>query len=36
MPKVPAWLLKGQPRRDTLKEKMQPGWEPEWLEPENE
>lgn len=35
MPKVPAWLLKGQGRRETLKEKMQPGWEPEWLEPEN-
>jgi len=33
MPKVPAWLLKGQPKRESLKEKMQPDWEPEWLEP---
>jgi uncharacterized membrane protein YeiH len=28
MPKVPAGLLKGLPKRDSLKEKMQPGWEP--------
>lgn len=33
MPRVPDFLLKGQPKRETLKEKMQPGWEPEWLEP---
>ncbi len=36
MPKVPAWLLKGQPKRETLKEKMQPGWEPSWEEPPQE
>jgi len=36
MPKVPAWLLKGQPKRETLKEKMQPDWEPEWMEPPQE
>jgi hypothetical protein len=30
---IPAWLLKGQPKRETLKEKMQPGWEPSWEEP---
>jgi len=35
MPRLPDWLLKGAPRRDTLKEKMQPGWEPEWEEPED-
>lgn len=29
MPRVPAALLKGLPPRLTLKEKMQPGWEPE-------
>jgi len=34
MPKVPTWLLKGQPKREALKEKMQPGWEPSWEEPE--
>jgi hypothetical protein len=28
MPRVPDFLLKGQPKRETLKEKMQPGWEP--------
>ena len=28
MPRVPAALLKGLPKRETLKEKMQPGWEP--------
>jgi uncharacterized membrane protein YeiH len=26
--RIPAWLLKGQPKRESLKEKMQPGWEP--------
>jgi hypothetical protein len=31
MPKrIPAWLLVGQPKRETLKEKMQPGWKPSW------
>lgn len=29
MPRVPARLLEGLPGRLTLKEKMQPGWEPE-------
>jgi len=34
MPKrIPAWLLKGQPKRETLKEKMQPGWTPSWETP---
>jgi uncharacterized membrane protein YeiH len=33
MPKVPDFLLKGQPKRETLKEKMQPDWEPDWGEP---
>jgi uncharacterized membrane protein YeiH len=33
---IPAWLLKGQPKRETLKEKMQPGWEPSWEEPPQE
>ena len=28
MPRVPAALLEGMPKRETLKEKMQPGWEP--------
>lgn len=32
--KIPAWLLKGQPKRETLKEKMEPGWEPSWETPE--
>lgn len=32
--KIPTWMLKGQPRRETLKEKMQPGWEPSWETPE--
>jgi uncharacterized membrane protein YeiH len=30
--RIPAWLLKGEPRRDSLKEKMQPGWVPPWTE----
>jgi uncharacterized membrane protein YeiH len=30
--RMPAWLLKGQPKRESLKEKMQPDWEPPWLE----
>lgn len=30
---VPDWLLAGQPRRESLKEKMQPGWSPSWEEP---
>lgn len=35
MPKrIPAWLLKGQPKRESLKEKMQPGWVPSWEQPE--
>jgi hypothetical protein len=25
---MPDFLLEGQPKRETLKEKMQPGWEP--------
>jgi len=29
-------LLKGQPKRETLKEKMQPGREPSWEEPPQE
>ena len=29
MPRIPEHLLKGLPRRVSLKEKMQPGWEPE-------
>jgi hypothetical protein len=34
MPKgVPDWLLKGAPKRDSLKEKMQAGWVPSWEEP---
>ena len=28
-----AWLLKGEPKRESLKEKMQPGWVPSWEEP---
>ena len=28
MPRVPASWLKVLPKRETLKEKMQPGWEP--------
>jgi hypothetical protein len=28
MPRVPAEWLKASPKRETLKEKMQPGWEP--------
>lgn len=28
MPRVPAFLLNGMPKRDSFKEKMQPGWEP--------
>ena len=32
--RIPAWLLKGQPKRESLKEKMQPGWTPSWEEPE--
>jgi uncharacterized membrane protein YeiH len=28
MPRVPASWLKALPKRETLKEKMQPGWEP--------
>ena len=31
---IPAWLLKGQPKRESLKEKMQPGWTPSWEQPE--
>jgi uncharacterized membrane protein YeiH len=30
---IPAWLLKGEPKRESLKEKMQPGWVPSWEEP---
>jgi uncharacterized membrane protein YeiH len=30
---VPAWLTKGMPKRESLKEKMQPGWVPSWEEP---
>ncbi|MEZ4519345.1 MAG: hypothetical protein R3C44_21810, partial [Chloroflexota bacterium] len=32
-PGVPDWLLKGQIKRESLKEKMQPGWVPEWENP---
>ena len=31
--RIPAWLLKGQPKRESLKEKMQPGWVPSWENP---
>jgi uncharacterized membrane protein YeiH len=31
--RVPEWLLKNKPRRDSLKEKMQPGWVPSFEEP---
>lgn len=31
--RLPTWLLKGAPKRETLKEKMQPGWVPSWEEP---
>jgi uncharacterized membrane protein YeiH len=31
--RLPHWLLKGAPKRPTLKEKMQPGWVPSWEEP---
>lgn len=27
------WLLKGQPKRESLKEKMRPDWVPPWDEP---
>ena len=30
---IPGWLLKGEPKRESLKEKMQPGWVPQWEEP---
>lgn len=30
---IPKWLLKGRPKRESLKEKMQPGWVPPWEEP---
>jgi uncharacterized membrane protein YeiH len=30
---IPSWLLKGQPNRASLKEKMQPGWVPSWERP---
>jgi uncharacterized membrane protein YeiH len=32
--RIPAWLLKGQPKRESLKEKMQPGWVASWEQPE--
>jgi uncharacterized membrane protein YeiH len=32
--RIPAWLLIGQPKRESLKEKMQPGWKPSWEQPE--
>lgn len=32
-PHMPGWLLKGQPKRESLKEKMQPNWVPSWEEP---
>jgi hypothetical protein len=28
MPKLPASLMKDLPKRESLKEKMEPGWEP--------
>jgi uncharacterized membrane protein YeiH len=31
--RVPTWLLKGMPKRESLKEKMQPGWVASWEEP---
>jgi len=31
--RMPDWLLKGKPKRESLKEKMQPGWVPSWEEP---
>lgn len=31
---IPDWLLEGQPKRESLKEKMQPGWVPSWEQPE--
>ena len=35
MPKlIPVWLLKGAPKRESLKEKMQPGWVPPWENPD--
>jgi hypothetical protein len=32
--RIPSWLLKGEPKRESLKEKMQPGWTPSWEEPQ--
>ena len=34
--RIPAWLLEGQPKRESLKEKMQPGWVPPWTRPEEQ
>ena len=31
--RIPEWLLKGAPKRESLKEKMQPGWTPNWEQP---
>ncbi|MFN2199668.1 MAG: trimeric intracellular cation channel family protein [Caldilineaceae bacterium] len=33
--RIPDWLRKGAPKRESLKEKMQPGWVPSWEEPED-
>ena len=32
-PGIPDWLLEGQPKRESLKEKMQQGWVPSWERP---
>lgn len=29
MPRLPSYLFQGKPERESLKEKMEPGWEPE-------
>jgi len=32
-PRIPEWLVRGQPKRESLKEKLQPGWVPSWEQP---
>jgi uncharacterized membrane protein YeiH len=29
MPRLPPGIMKGEPKRESQEEKMQPGWEPE-------
>ena len=35
-PRIPAWLLEGQPERESLNKKIQPGWIPPWERPEKQ